>query len=122
RFLQESSSPVSTISLYLALTYEPKRLFAFSQAGVLKVSRKKLNVATSAVHAAMRMLAQTVGDLLGITVLHKQEVFTFLRFLKTLDHELEVSETIEYEDILDHWSGANMITIHHNWLRNNQPR
>jgi type IV secretory pathway VirB4 component len=122
RFLQQSSSSVSTISLYLALTYEPKRLLSFSQAGVLKVSRKKLNVATNAVHAAMRMLSQTVGDLLGITVMHKQEVFTFLRFLKTLDPELAAAEPLEYDDNVDHWTGANMITIHPTGIRNHRAR
>src|SRR3982750_2403559 len=122
RFLQQSSSSVSTISLYLALTYEPKRLFAFSQAGVLKISRKKLNVAASAVHAAMRMLSQTVGDLLGITVMHKLEVFTYLRFLKTLDPDLAASETLQYDDNIDHWTGGNMITIHPTGIRNHRAR
>jgi hypothetical protein len=122
RFIQGASGSASTISLYLALTYEPKRLFAFSQAGVLKISRKKLNLASSAVHNAMRMLSQTVGDLLGITVMHKQEVFTFLRFLKTLDPDLAASETLQYDDNIDHWTGSNMITIHPTGIRNYRAR
>jgi type IV secretion system protein VirB4 len=122
RFIQGSSGSASTISLYLALTYEPKRMFAFSQAGVLKISRKKLNLASSAVHNAMRTLSQTVGDLLGITVMHKQEVFTFLRFLKTLDPDLAASETLQYDDNIDHWTGANMITIHPAGIRNHRAR
>jgi type IV secretory pathway VirB4 component len=119
-FLQSrgSDKPLATISLYLCLVHEPKRLLRRNQTSILKVSRKKLEKSLATLHASMRTLAQTVGDLLGITVMHKREVFTFLRFLATLDPEMAAAEPLDYDDNIDHWMSGNQITVHKTGIRN----
>ena len=119
-FLQRAdrAEGLSTISLYLSLCYEPKRLLKTNQASpLLKISRRKLNRSLSILHAAVRQIAGTVGDLLGLTLLSRREVWTWLRFLASLDPELASAEPLDYDDNLDHWMTSSMLTLHRTGVR-----
>lgn len=112
-FLQarDTKKPLCTMSLYLCLVHEPKRRFQRNQAGLLKVSRKELNASVKHLYESLQTVSEAVGDLLGITVMHRREVHTFLRFLACLDPELAASEPLDYDDNIDHWLTSNMLDI-----------
>lgn len=97
-FLQDKgrAKPLSTIRLYLALVYEPERAFQINMDSSLrKLSRKKLNASLRALYSGVTMLQETVNDLLGLRLLPKAEVFTFLRLLASLDPEIAGAEKLQ---------------------------
>jgi type IV secretion system protein VirB4 len=116
---KDRAKPLSTMRLYLALVYEPPRALGINMdSSVLKLSRKKLNAGRRAIYSGLRLLEETVNDLLGLRLLEKAEVFEYLRFLASLDPEVAKAEPLQYDNNLDVHLAANMLTIEPTGIRN----
>lgn len=124
-FLEDKgrAKPLVTMRLYLALVYEPTRAIGVNMnRSLMKLSRKKLNASLRALYSGVKMLQETVDDLLGLRLLEKAEVFQYLRLLASLDPEVAAAEALDYDNNIDQHLTANMLTIEPTGIRNHRTR
>jgi len=100
--LQSKPSGLYTLDLYFVILYEPAGISDgaikqasrgltkrnFSTKAVLRVAAHELAQSRDALMGQAISLQRTIGDLLGLQMLGKREVFSFFRLLCNLDPQL----------------------------------
>lgn len=115
--LQSKNSGLYTLDLFLVALYEPegvadgtvKRLARavathnFSTKSVLRIMSKELERNRAALAGQADSFQRAISDLLGLTLLDKQETFQFFRLLCNLDPQLASSENLKHDKHVDYY-------------------
>ena len=107
--LESKASGLYSLKLYFAVLYEPSGLTdqgtlkrMFSTKKVLRLLAHELERNRTVLMGQASSFERTIGDLLGLTLLGKQDVFSFFRLLCNLDPELADSEHLTTDKHVDY--------------------
>ena len=123
-YLQSKGSGLYTLELFFVVLYEPEgisdgmlagtmralRKRDFSTKKVLRVIAEELGKDRDALMGQAISLQRTIGELLGLQMLGKQEIFSFFRLLSNLDPELAKSEALKYDTHVDYYMTSALLT------------
>lgn len=107
--LESKASGLYSLKLYFAVLHEPSGLThqgtlkrMFSTKKVLRLLAHELERNRTGLMGQASSFERTIGDLLGLTLLGKQDVFRFFRLLCNLDPELADSEHLTTDKHVDY--------------------
>jgi len=121
--LQSKASGLYTLDLYFVILYEPLGISdgAIKQAvrgltkrnvstkSVLRVAAHELAQSRDALMGQAISLQRTIGDLLGLQMLGKREVFSLFRLLCNLDPQLASSEHLKHDTHIDYYMASALL-------------
>lgn len=117
-FLENSQFRLSSISLYMALVFEPTSgmsglteiknsiTSAVAPKTSLVIAQEKIDEMERSFSGFLRGFIQQTRELLGLRIYSKKEAFQFLRFLGCMNQELAAVEPLKYDNHLDVWMGS----------------
>jgi type IV secretory pathway VirB4 component len=101
------AKPLSTISLYRVILYTRKEQpWHKVTPRKFRLSRRELAHQAGLLKSRVLRLGNAGSNILGITMLSKQEAFEFFRFLASLNWDIAKSERLQYDNHVDYWMGS----------------
>lgn len=114
--LQSKASGLYTIRLAYVLLYEQPTLTRKNALKRTVSTKKVLRIVTDELERNRAILLgraqsfqRTLGDLLGLSLLHKREAFAFLRLLANLDPSAAAAEQLKYDGHLDYYMASSTL-------------
>jgi type IV secretion system protein VirB4 len=111
-----------SIQLYLAILLEPgavgqKAASSFLNKGALRLLTRELEENRENLLAQAQAFERTIGDLLGLRLLPKTDVFQFFRVLANLDKETAAAQTLRHDSHVDFYMTSSATAPHREGLR-----
>jgi type IV secretion system protein VirB4 len=111
-----------SIRLYLAIVLEPTAIgngarSSFQNRKALRVLTRKLQDNREKLLAQTQSFERTIGDLLGLRLLPKADVFQFFRVLANLDKETAAAQTLRHDSHVDFYMTSSAAAPQREGLR-----
>lgn len=121
--LQAKAMGLYTLQLFCVFLYEPPAFSgnaglqrSLSTKKVLRVLAEELERNRALLMGHVESFLRNTGDLLGLTLLRKQEAFAFLRLLTNLDPDIAAAERLRHDNHVDYYLANSSLACTGNGL------